>query len=542
MANLLQNPSFEGGWQTIAHGNQQPNGWTLTWLPNGAPLLSAGAFPGDDAPVFETVTRWPECVHKSHAELPPDEWRGGEDALVLDGVTTYKIFGGSAFSAALAQTVNAPPMVSAVLTVPVQVHHHGDGSFGACAFRIRANEYVTDWITFSGGLPDPAEPYFVPVQLAFTTPADGQVTVRIECESRAEAPIDFFIDATALTVADPEDDEDTDDDGSWNDDGDIHTFPPPVGELPAPEPQEYDYPIIATGSKLSGHGIGESGLYDLLAELAYQGAPLPFVKLYAPTPDQLPAVANLKALSPTTRFVARLGAVPGSGVNIEGPDFNSNPAAYMAVMLPVMAANPAVDYWELWNEQDPPGEDGHVRMAEFAIGCMEIARAAGFKLAVMSYSTGVPELEEWAAIYDQTDFFETCIDGGHILSLHAYCQTSDPDSVQWQLMRIATLYERLLIPAGLVVPCLLTEYGVQNSLDGWTAPELVAEYAVIDAMVSAWFYCLGLCLFTFGGQSGGWPWYNHDPYWRALADLILATRDRPNATLSVFPSLSLRIT
>jgi hypothetical protein len=532
MTQLLSNPSFEDGWTTIQYGNQQPNGWVLTWLSNGVPMLSTGAFPGDDAPVFETVATWPECVHKFGAPvpggLPPHEWLGGEHALVLDGVATYKIFG-TKCSATMWQSLEVPPLVSAVLRVPVQVHYQADGSYGACAFRIRANEYATQWVTFSGGLPDPADPYFVPVELAFTTPADGLVTVAIDCEVRAESPVSFFLDALSLEVADaPDDETDEDGDGSWDGDGDIETFPPAAGEIPPPAPPaSYDYPVIDTGSKLCTHGIGESGSFDLLAETAYHGAPLGFAKVVAPQhPSELQAAVNLKALSPTTRMVARMMRVP-SGFNIEGPDFNASPERYMAEFLPVMATYPTIDYWELWNEQNPPYI--HVTMANFAIGCMQIARAHGVKLAVMSYSTGVPMFERWQDILSETRFFQECIEGGHILSLHAYCQTSDPSSMVKNLFHHERLYHELLIPAGMVVPYLWTEYAPPTETASWKTPALMAEFAAVDAIMAGQFYCLGACLYTFGGRFG-WPQYNLDPRWRDIADLVIATRSRKNAT------------
>lgn len=201
---MLLNPSFEGGWTDLPAGNtlnQQPNGWTLTWKAVNALVESVNEFPDDEAPVFEVVKTIPECVHKHKSQLPPDEQPGAPHALILDGDYAYKVFAAfNPFSAKLSQTihnVHGPVLFE----VPVQVHHHGDGSFGACAFQLRVNEASSDWLTFHGGLTEFAWEY---PALEYT--ADGDVTVEIVMESRALAGIDFFIDYLFVEV-DPIDPE-----------------------------------------------------------------------------------------------------------------------------------------------------------------------------------------------------------------------------------------------------------------------------------------------------------------------------------------------
>jgi len=46
--NLLANPSFEGGWRDVPVPgagtiNQEPRGWTLTWLNPGDPLQASSS-------------------------------------------------------------------------------------------------------------------------------------------------------------------------------------------------------------------------------------------------------------------------------------------------------------------------------------------------------------------------------------------------------------------------------------------------------------------------------------------------------------------
>jgi len=201
MTNLLQNPSFENGWHQTNpdSGNQTPNRWALTWRDNGDTMYSAGAFPGEDAPAIDAVIAAPECVHKLAAQLPPDEQLGAPHALILDGDVTYKIFR-VGFSATLSQNLTVTPGARVRFSAPIQAHHHGDGSYGACAVRVCVNETCSAWATFSGGLPDPANPAWVTLTIEAEIPESGACIVAIDCEGRAVAPIDFFIDAVALEV------------------------------------------------------------------------------------------------------------------------------------------------------------------------------------------------------------------------------------------------------------------------------------------------------------------------------------------------------
>ncbi len=118
--NLLVNGGFEEPWTDLPPAgnltNQQPAGWTLVWLEPGTPMWDT---PQDNPDIANGV---PECLHKPQHTLPPDEWLGAEDALILDGRTTYKMFhSGTSFGSQLTQTVTLAPGRYR-LTVPVQLH------------------------------------------------------------------------------------------------------------------------------------------------------------------------------------------------------------------------------------------------------------------------------------------------------------------------------------------------------------------------------------------------------------------------------------
>jgi len=65
-----------------------------------------------------------------------------------------------------------------------------------------ANGSISRWLTFSGGLPDPASPHYVYASIEALVPAGGTVVVAIDMESRAVDRPSFFIDALTLEYVD----------------------------------------------------------------------------------------------------------------------------------------------------------------------------------------------------------------------------------------------------------------------------------------------------------------------------------------------------
>lgn len=209
---MLNNGSFTEGWTDLppAPGflvNQQPNDWRLRWIEPQESLFGEGDKAGGV----------PECVHKLAKQLPPHEQPGGTHALILAGDTTYKIFHASApFGAELAQTVKGlQPGSSATLTVPIQVHRHGDPDpFGAeSGVWVNANGR---WV-HSGDMVDRT---WFEHTITFTVPDDGTADIRIRVKSKWPRPKDFFIDGITLDA------QPADDGGSGD-----------TGAVPVPTPQ-----------------------------------------------------------------------------------------------------------------------------------------------------------------------------------------------------------------------------------------------------------------------------------------------------------------
>lgn len=192
LTNGLVNGGFEGCWNTIELGNQEPDGWDLTWVPPGQQLW--------DARYPEPASAIAEMIHKLKGQLPPNEWPGAPNALILDGEATYKIFSNyNIFGSQLFQRVDLPAG-SWRLVVPVQVHWHEnlDGK----------DEYTAEsgaWVVANGAqsgawahakqMGDRTWFYHV---VEFNLPAPGSVDVVIRFKSAYRSTKDFFIDAVRI--------------------------------------------------------------------------------------------------------------------------------------------------------------------------------------------------------------------------------------------------------------------------------------------------------------------------------------------------------
>ncbi len=194
LTNTLQNGSFEGeeNWTNLPPVgsliNQQPAGWTLSWVEPGDPLY--------DGSVDDTAEGVPECRHmKCGDHLPLTECRGEPEALILDGEWTYKIFHfGAAFGAELTQTIS--PMAAGVswrLTVPILLDLHGDTDPWGAESGV--------WVNGFGGWANAATMghriwYDHVVEF---TPVAGQAEIVIRVKDK-HGHKDFFIDNIRLEM------------------------------------------------------------------------------------------------------------------------------------------------------------------------------------------------------------------------------------------------------------------------------------------------------------------------------------------------------
>jgi hypothetical protein len=261
--------------------------------------------------------------------------------------------------------------------------------------------------------------------------------------------------------------------------------------------------------------------------------------------DDFGYLAEVERVSPNTIIVARRDEI--------NQDYNGNPEeaarSFVQSQLRQYQLNPAVDFWEGWNEPDP----GLDRMAWYARFEQERVRELaryGFRAAIGGFAAGVPEIDEFALFIPA---IETAMQYGGILTLHEY---SAPVMTQGYgsalpgypyhddrgslTFRYRWFYEELLIPRGLVIPLVISEAGIDGILGnrpgppgkGWADFQ---DYAVsqgwgrtgVDAFINqlAWYdggvrqdnYVLGFTVFT-AGPVAQWGPYDIGPILPRMAD------------------------
>ncbi|MCB8927089.1 MAG: hypothetical protein H6652_15835 [Ardenticatenaceae bacterium] len=263
--------------------------------------------------------------------------------------------------------------------------------------------------------------------------------------------------------------------------------------------------------------------------------------------DDLGFLAEVEQVSPNTIIVGRR--------NWAHQEYVGSPEQaardFVQAQLREYQLNPAVDFWEGWNEPDP----GLDRMAWYARFEQERVRELaryGFKAAIGGFATGVPEMDEFALFLPA---IETAMQYGGILTLHEYSAPvmsygygsalpgypyhEDRGSLTF---RYRWYYEELLIPRGLVIPLVISEAGIDGIIGNRPGPEGLGwadfqEYAVDqgwgrtgdEAFINqlAWYdagvrqddYVLGFTVFT-AGPVAQWGPYNIGSILSKMADYV----------------------
>jgi hypothetical protein len=244
--------------------------------------------------------------------------------------------------------------------------------------------------------------------------------------------------------------------------------------------------------------------------------------------DDFGYLRQVKDISPETVTVARCG--PARAPQTVTPDGDPVDRAVdmMAQHMPHWEyERDVVDYWEVLNESKPPSIAGHAWLAQFFIAAMDIAEDNGHKLALFSYSTGVPQWHEWEAIVE-TGVFARAIAGGHVLALHEYdwpvsdqrwgepTEDIPPYEDRGVLnCRYRYLYRDFLIPRDEVVPLVITEAGLDPVLMFAGNPNLpqpwreryVEEMVWCDTNWREDDYVVGAAMFSLGTFE---QWENYD--------------------------------
>jgi hypothetical protein len=261
--------------------------------------------------------------------------------------------------------------------------------------------------------------------------------------------------------------------------------------------------------------------------------------------DDLGFLAEVKAVSPRTITIGRH--------SVGSQDYIGNPEEaaqeYVEEYLDIFTANPAVDYWEGWNEPDP-NLNNMIWYSRFEQERVRLMAQHGFRVAIGGFPTGVPEMDEFQLFLPAID---VAIQHGGILSLHEY-SAPDMGYLYGQPLpgfqaypdrgsltfRYRWYYREYLEPAGLEIPLVVSEAGIDGIISnrpgppglGWrdfqtyweeqglgqTGVEaFINQLAWYDAGVRKDGYVIGFTVFTAGGF-GYWENYNVNPILPEITD------------------------
>ncbi len=314
-------------------------------------------------------------------------------------------------------------------------------------------------------------------------------------------------------------------------------------------PATADWPAEAgalSGSRLGLHALGPRDPY--IFELIRRARP----RLVKSVSD-FGWLAEVKQISPDTVTVGRLYGQDESGVLVLDPQTAA--AQYIQERLEQYQLNPAVDYWEGWNEYVFNSADQLRWYAEFEAARACQMQALGFQAAVGGFAVG------WPNTYPEMALFLPALEAAHrcggIFHLHEYNKPLMSCGVRTNEAGIIPGAPALKVPAGPLtfryrfwyegylnarglgdLPLVLSEYGIDalpaiNCPDpdpyngktwkdyaGWWQTQglgidgpnaYVNQLAWADREMRQDAYVLGAAVFTAGAQDGQWnPYDLHD--------------------------------
>ena len=187
-------------------------------------------------------------------------------------------------------------------------------------------------------------------------------------------------------------------------------------------------------------------------------------------------MAEIKAASPSTLIVARL--TPLEDVDWAKVDPRQLARDFVNRLMPI-AGHPGrrahVDAWEAYNEPVVETPDAMARLAEFEAERTRLLAREGIRSCVGNFSTGHPKLELWPHFFPALEAVKA--HNGY-LGLHEYSapymwfgtgpfqlRAGDNEGDEgWLTLRYRKAYRYYLQPAGLDVPLLITETGIDGGI------------------------------------------------------------------------------
>ena len=241
----------------------------------------------------------------------------------------------------------------------------------------------------------------------------------------------------------------------------------PTPEPPTPTPQATPFPP-GPPSKLGifvGHNDPE--LFRLLKTQA-----VTVVKTLELDENFL---RQIKQTSPNTKIIGRIDLPQINLATLDPIPAAREFVDQVLVYADDPARRPYIDGWEAYNEPVAGNADEMARLAEFEAERTRLLGERGIRSVIGNFGTGQPPLELWPAFFPALQAAQQ-YDGW--LGLHEYSAPTifylstrenmgrypgvGPEDTGWLTLRYRKVYNDILRPAGLTLPLVLTELGVDG--------------------------------------------------------------------------------
>jgi hypothetical protein len=254
--------------------------------------------------------------------------------------------------------------------------------------------------------------------------------------------------------------------------------------------------------------------------------------------------AQIKEWSPNTKLIGRIDLPQ---IQLSTVDPLPEARRFVEQLLPFAddgRRRPYFDGWESYNEPVPANREEMMRLADFEAERTRLLGERGIRSVVANFGTGQPPLELWEAFLPAMQAAKE-YDGW--LGLHEYSAPTiyylstradqgrypgvSPEDTGWLTLRYRHIYNQILRPAGLDIPLVMTELGVdglvadrpgppqargwqhfqeywaENGYGLWGPGAYVEQLVWYDQAMQQDSYVIGGCIYALAA-SGGWQSYD----------------------------------
>jgi hypothetical protein len=253
---------------------------------------------------------------------------------------------------------------------------------------------------------------------------------------------------------------------------------------------------------------------------------------------------QIKTTSPSTLLIGRIHL---DQLDLVSMDPKQEAQRFVNALLPI-AEDPVrrqyFDGWESYNEPIAGNLDEFRKLAEFEAERTRLLGERGLRSVVGNFGTGGPPLEWWEGFFPA---LQAVKEHNGWLGLHEYSAPTiyysstradqgrypgvSPSDTGWLTLRYRKVYNDILRPAGLAVPLIMTELGVdglvtnrpgppdalgwqdfqqywaENGYGLWGPGAYIEQLVWYDEAMRQDDYVIGGCIFVMA-SSDGWQSYD----------------------------------